>query len=168
MPALIPTRKLAEKILVELMPFCERAEVAGSIRRARDWVNDIDLVLQPKAGKGLALLDRCQRSAALVKSGPQNAVLRLANGVQLDLWIAHGELPDLLAPQPTNWGAKLLCYTGSKEHNIYLNKVAQEMGLHIVAGHGVYRGENLIASATEHEFFAALNLPFIKPEDRER
>lgn len=167
MPELLPTRKLAEKIVAELAPFCELIDVAGSIRRGRDWVNDIDLVVLPKSGQDAALIDRCRRNAALIKSGPQCTILRLANEVQLDLWIAHGEQGDMFAKKPTNYGSLLLCRTGSVRHNIYLVEHAKKLGLKWDPHHGVFHGETLLASATEMDIFNALGLAFVKPEQRE-
>jgi DNA polymerase (family X) len=177
--------KLAHAIREQLAPFCEpdRCEVVGSIRRAREHVNDIDLALIPKPGQMQAIKDRCLKRAALVKDGEEIFIIRLKDGTQLDLYFAHGETRDLVAATPTNWGSVLLCRTGSKEHNVYICQRCHELGLKWETMRGIVVTEagrallpqspdqspgKLIASATEEDIFAALNLEFIPPAMRER
>lgn len=164
--------KLAEKIKGILAPCCERIEIAGSIRRARPEVNDIDIVLLPRGSDAADELRAILRKCAVVKDGPQNVVVRAKTGEQIDVRFAHGEIKNLFDITPSNWGAQLLCWTGSKEHNIYLNECAQKMGLMLRAGHALVAHpdtpqEKVIASATEEEIFKALGLPFIPPVQRE-
>lgn len=189
LPAMIlhDAYKLAEKIKGVLAPFCERIEIAGSIRRARPVVNDIDIVLLPLPGSAAEELRAILRKCAVVKDGPQNMVVRSKCGQQIDVRFAHGEIRDLLTTTPSNWGAQLLCWTGSQEHNIYLNQCAQKMGLMLRAGHALVapggsgraatgddsqrespHQEKIIASATEEEIFKALGLDWIPPVARER
>ena len=170
-------RRLAERIEVELQPHCDRLVIAGSIRRHRPEVGDIDLVCLPKDMEHLtALLTRCAQTATPLKKGDQYAVFTLKDGFQLDLWIAHdggfGEDPGLFETEmrkvPSNWGMLLLARTGSARHNIYLAQVANRRGLHFNPHRGILRGKEIIASRTEEEIFSALGLPYIYPEDRER
>lgn len=166
---LIPARKIAEKILLEIRPFCVRAEIAGSIRRGREHVNDIDLVVLPKPGGLADLQGRFHRACKVRAEGPQNAIYELVNGFQLDVFFAY-ERHDLLSPMTTNWGTLLLCRTGSKEHNIHLVMHAKRVGLIWKPYAGVFSQDSAecLASATEEEIFKALGLPFIAPELRER
>lgn len=165
--------KLAEKIKGVLAPMCEKIEIAGSIRRARKHVNDVDIVLLPKSGSDAAReLRAILRKCAVIKDGEQNVVVRSKCGQQIDVRFAHGEIRDLLTVTPSNWGAQLLCWTGSKEHNIYLNQCASKMGLMLRAGHALVANagtpeEKTIASATEEEIFKALGLDWIPPVQRE-
>jgi DNA polymerase (family 10) len=160
---------LAEKIATELQPFCSRLEIAGSIRRRRPEVRDIDLVCIPKgyAGRG-AILTRCVQVSRLIKEGDQYVVFMLPGGFQLDLWFAHEDIPNLLDVTPSNWGMLLLARTGSTEHNIWLARTAKVRGLHFNPHQGILRGDQVIASRTEEEIFSVLGLPFIRPEARER
>ncbi|MHB8520691.1 MAG: hypothetical protein ACYDH9_08025 [Limisphaerales bacterium] len=165
--------KLASRIAAELQPLCERIEVAGSIRRRRTNVNDIDLVILPKPGKLPAIKTRCSERCAAVIDGPQNTIFRLAlpNGgdVQIDLFFARPAIKDLFQEIPSNFGAILLCRTGSKEHNIYLVEHAKKIGLKLNPYGGVFDEEGYcLAAATEEEIFTALNLDFIPPESRDR
>lgn len=158
------SQRLAARILEELRPYCSRIEVAGSIRRGCPHVNDIDLVLIPRDPS--ALRDRVLRNATPIQDGPLNLLVRLRTGIQLDIFIAHAGKRDLLESKPSNWGSLLLCRTGSKEHNIKLAQRASRMGLQWKIYEGIFRGRDLIASATEQDIFTALELDYLEPKDR--
>lgn len=173
-------RKLAERIVEKLRPACERIEIAGSIRRQRPEVNDIDLVILTR--DWLQVRQLASEHAAVVADGRLNLILRLANSFQLDLFFAHGEQPDLFGSTPTNFGSLLLCRTGSKEHNVWFAARAKRQGLHWQPYEGLARclstvqtaegGQEtnlgpVVASATEADLYTALGLPFIPPEQRE-
>jgi len=165
--------KRAAKIVKELAPFCERIEIAGSIRRRRPEVNDVDIVVLPAAGAEANLRARCKQNASVIREGPQMMELRCGGGraqahFQLDLWIAARPGGDLFSKTPTNFGSLLLCRTGSKDHNIWLVTHAKLMGLAWNPHWGVSCNGALVASDTEENIFKALALDFIKPEDRER
>lgn len=173
---LAQARALAEKVAAALEPYCTRLEIAGSIRRARPDCGDIDLVVLPKSAEDLhRLLERCAATATQLKRGEQYVVFRLANGFQLDLWIAHpqhetpGDLFGLgAAVEPCNFGVLLLARTGSAMHNVWIAQEASRRGLHFNPHRGITRRGQVIGSAEEADVFAALNLPFIPPERRER
>lgn len=168
-------RRLAEQIEIELQPYCDRLVIAGSIRRHRPEVGDIDLVCIPKGISGReAILALCARgpTARKLKEGAQYVVFwcGLPEGIvfQLDLWFAHRDQKSLIDTTPSNFGMLLLSRTGSARHNIYLAQVAKRRGLHFNPHKGILRGEEIVASRTEEEIFSALGLPYIRPEDRER
>jgi len=163
--------KLAERIKGVLAPFCERIEIAGSIRRARPHVNDIDLVVLPKDETGLrATLRKCP----VVTDGKQMMVVKSREGIQIDVWFAHNGTGDMFAQEPSNWGSLLLCRTGSKEHNVHLCQLAQKLGLKWETSRGLVKTEDggqrteVIASLTEEEIFRALGMEFVPPAMRER
>ena len=158
-------QKIAEKIVTELSPLCHQITVAGSIRRERPNVNDIDIVAIPKDYN--ALRARIALNCTIEKEGDQIITARLANKEQLDVFIAYPTTSDLFTTKPTNWGSVLLCRTGSKEHNIKLAEKARSMGLRWKVTQGIFRGETLLASVTEEAIFTALDLPFVAPKDRE-
>src|ERR1051326_7864590 len=114
MLALAQADKLAAKIAAELAPFCQRIEIAGSIRRRRPLVNDIDLVVLPFPDQVNALRERVLRNTSPISDGKEIILTRLANGVQLDLWIAERPKEDLFSKAPTNFGVLFLIRTGSK------------------------------------------------------
>jgi DNA polymerase (family 10) len=161
---LTTAQTLAARIVEELSPYCSRIEIAGSIRRGLAEVNDIDLVLIPEHPS--ALRDRVLRNATPIQDGERNLLVRLKTGVQLDIFMAHGETRDLLEAKPTNWGTLLLCRTGSKEHNIKLAQRASRLGLQWKTYEGIFRGRDLIASATETDLFTALEMPYLEPHER--
>jgi DNA polymerase (family X) len=166
--------KLAITIREQLAPFCERIEVAGSIRRARELVNDIDLVAQVR--DATAFRARLVARTEIIREGEAFTSVRLKDGTQLDIFFAHGETRDLVDATPTNWGSVLLCRTGSKEHNVYICQRAHELGLKWETMRGIVvvdespgrKPGQLIASASEGDIMAALNLEFIPPAMRER
>ena len=161
-------RRLAETIQEVLRPFCERLEIAGSIRRQRPECGDIDLVLIPRPNALADLKARCLQHATLTTDGGQNFICQL-RGIQLDLFIARPDDRDMFHPLPTNFGSLLLCRTGSKEHNIFLVEHAKARGLRWQPYQGVMDATGaVIASRTEEEIFTALGLDFVPPEKRER
>ena len=162
-------RVMAEKIAAQLAPLCERIEIAGSIRRERPLCNDIDMVILPKGGKPDAIKARCEQQCTVVTDGPQNYIVRLKNGVQLDIFFTRPAYKDLLQTIPGNFGSLLICRTGSREHNIFLVEHAKRIGLVWKPYQGVFDGEGYaLAAEDEAGIFKALQLDFIPPEKRER
>jgi len=138
-------------------PGITRAELAGSFRRCRETVGDLDLLVQGADGRAavrhfLAYPD-VQRVTA---HGTTRAAVRLAGGLQVDLRV----IP------PEAYGAALHYFTGSKAHNIAVRKLGRDRGLKINE-YGVFRGAQRIAGREEREVFDAVELPFIPPELRE-
>ena len=161
--------RLADRIKSELLQYCDQIEIAGSIRRARPEVNDIDLVILPKPGQELALRNRIKARTTISIDGPQTLIVRLSTGFQLDVWIAHPPERDLVRTTPGNFGTLLVSRTGSREHNIYLCQRAIDLGLKWDPHHGVKDAAGQIcASETEQDVFAAIGLPWIPPVQRER
>lgn len=162
---------LANKVVRELRPFCHRIEIAGSIRRKRAEVNDIDLVLIPRDLP--RLLKRAQERCTLATEQAQtNVRLNFENGFPLDLWVAHNGERDLLGEIPSNWGAVMLCRTGSMEHNIQLADYARSKGLKFMPYIGIVRErrgdqDEILAARTEEEIYAAVGLEWLPPTRRE-
>ena len=122
----------------------------------------------PLVGAELRLRQRVlKRGPEVLTDGPQTLEVRLHNGVRLDIWFARSSDSGLFEEIPGNFGSILLCRTGSLAHNIRLVETAKAKGLRWHPHNGVYRGEELIASATEREIFDALGLAFTPPEERE-
>jgi DNA polymerase (family X) len=144
---------LAERIQSELQPFCIKCEIAGSIRRGRPEVGDIDQVILPRGANAVQpIKDRCKQRCRVTTDGKQNFIcmmkVKTARGdarptseeFQLDIFFAHNGIDDLLNPQPTNYGSLLLCRTGSKEHNIWLATKAKAMDMHWSPYQGLFAG----------------------------
>jgi DNA polymerase (family 10) len=159
--------RLAHKIIGAIEPYCEKAEVAGSVRRCKDTVNDIDIVVLPKPHSWIKLLKEIRRrfDAVTEKQGAKLATLyvpfvsKQGQGyVQVDLYRASKR----------TWGILLLIRTGSAKHNIYLASLAIRKGCRLAYSKGLVneKGE-VVASKTEREVFQALGLDYISPQDRE-
>ncbi|HXE41287.1 MAG TPA: DNA polymerase/3'-5' exonuclease PolX [Azonexus sp.] len=135
----------------------ERVEVAGSYRRQRETVGDLDiLVVASPRSKVMAAFTGYEEVAEVLANGPTRASIRLNSGLQVDLRVVSGE----------SYGAALYYFTGSKPHNIAVRRMAQGKGLKINE-YGVFRGEQRIAGKTEESVFQAVGLPWIPPELRE-
>jgi DNA polymerase (family 10) len=134
-----------------------RAEIAGSYRRARETVGDLDILAEAKDAAAVmdALVGYDEVKQVLAKGDTKASVL-LRSGIQVDLRV----LP------PESYGAALHYFTGSKAHNIALRSMGQKKGLK-VNEYGVYRGEEQIAGRTEEEMYRIFDLPWIPPELRE-
>ncbi len=159
--------RMGAKVVAELGPFCERAELAGSIRRRVAWVNDIDVVVIPKPGLEAALQERVLRRSRRLVAGPQQIEVVMPNGVRLDVWIARPTEYDLVDTKPTNFGSLWLCRTGSREHNLKLIARARELSLTWNPYHGVFDSfGRVLACETEEEIFRALELEFVPPHER--
>lgn len=165
-------RKLANQIRRSLLEWCERIEIAGSIRRGQAEVGDIDFVIladESNSRSRAAILKRIKQSCEIVTGGSECALNTIAmfRDVQLDFFFATPTRKELFDVVPTNFGSLLLCRTGSKQHNIQLAARAIEMGLHWNPYRGVFSGDKLIASETEEAIYHALNLEWLPPTRRE-
>ncbi len=130
---------------------------AGSYRRCRDTVGDVDLLAAAGSGRSaIEGLCRFDGVARVLSRGTTRASVVLRDGLQVDLRVVR----------PASFGAALVYFTGSKAHNIALRRLGQERGLKINE-YGVYRGDRRIAGQTEASVYAALDLPPIPPELRE-
>jgi len=138
-------------------PRLGQIEVAGSYRRRRDTVGDLDLLVTCSRCKDV--MDRLasyEAVAGVLARGATKMTVRLRNGLQMDLRV----VPE------RSYGAALQYFTGSKAHNIQVRRRAQERGLKINE-YGVFRGGKRTAGRTEEEVYKAVGLPWIPPEMRE-
>jgi DNA polymerase (family X) len=141
----------------------EKVAVAGSFRRRRETVGDLDILVTcaPKSPV-MARFTAWEDVAAVLARGETKSSVRLRDGLQVDLRVVKQE----------SYGAALHYFTGSKEHNIAVRKMAVARGLKLNE-YGVFTGGGedgegkRIAGASEEEVFAAVGLPFIEPELRE-
>jgi DNA polymerase (family 10) len=156
----------AEKIVDELAPFCSSIEIAGSIRRKRPEVHDIDIVCIPRDVPGLKR--RALLNAHELCCGEQVLRVETVVGIQVDIYFAHAEKPDLFRPIPSNWGTLMVCRTGSAQHNIMLCQQAAKLGMKWDPHHGVFdQNGEWIAGVSEKDVFGALRVGWLAPEKRE-
>jgi len=147
---------VAEMVVRHLEPLCERIEIAGSLRRKRPVVHDIDIVAQPYEGQELAM-QMALGFAEVVSRGPKIWLLKV-DGISVDLYLAG----------PEQFATLLLVRTGSWKHNIALASRARAMGLALKAsGDGIFRDEERVAWESEKALFQALGMEYIEPEARE-
>ncbi len=135
----------------------DAVEVAGSFRRGRETVGDLDV---------LATSDDPPRVFDVFSSLPELKEVRLRGGTKETAVLRNGLQVDLRVVEPASFGAALQYFTGSKEHNVHLRSLARDRGLKINE-YGVFRKEERIGGRTETEVYAALGLPWIPPELRE-
>jgi DNA polymerase (family 10) len=139
------------------VPGVERVEVAGSFRRRRETVGDLDVLVIGKSAPPVmeAFTTHPYVHEVLAKGDTRSAV-RLGNGLQVDLRLVPAE----------SFGAAMLYFTGSKAHNIELRKIAIDGGMSLNE-YGLTKGDQVVAARTEEEVYGALGLPWIPPELRE-
>jgi DNA polymerase (family X) len=135
----------------------KKVEAAGSLRRKKETVGDLDILLSCKRGTDAMghLLDFEDVEKVVVQGKTKTSVV-LRSGLQVDLRVvAHA-----------SYGSALLYFTGSKAHNIKLRKRGVERDLKINE-YGVYRDKKKVAGKTEREVYKKIGLAFIPPELRE-
>jgi len=139
------------------MPGVRKVTVAGSYRRMRETVGDLDILVAAAAGSPVMkrFVANDEVKSVLAQGATRSSVV-LKSGLQVDL---------RLVP-PESYGAALHYFTGSKAHNIAVRKLGQARGLKINE-YGVFRGDARVAGETEESVFAAVDLPWIAPELRE-
>jgi len=166
---LATAQRHAEKIMGALSPMCDRIEVSGSIRRQRETCNDIDIVVLPHYGLQRKVRERCLQTCPEIRQdGDCNLSFVLHGGVQVDVWFATHPRPDMFQPQPSTFGTRLLCRTGSRQFNIWFATQAVEKGFKWNPYWGLYRETRCVAAESEADMFRVLDLEYIQPEDRER
>jgi DNA polymerase (family 10) len=150
---------MANAVLEQLqgLPEVERANVAGSVRRRKETIGDVDfLVISTDPAK---VMDWFVSRPGVVKVWGQGATkssVRLKEGFDMDLRV----IP------PESYGAALQYFTGSKDHNIALRKIAIDKSYKL-SEYGLFQGEKIIAAQTEEEVYAKLGMPWMAPELRE-
>jgi DNA polymerase (family X) len=142
------------------VPGVEKVTPAGSLRRAKETVGDLDLLVTGQgAAEALEKFVVHPRAHEVLGKGPNKASIKYGlEGLQVDLRALATE----------SYGAALLYFTGSKEHNIVLRSRAQKMGLTLNEYSLARLDDNTpVVSATEEEIYGALGLDWIPPELRE-
>jgi len=161
-------QELGQEMLAALAPACERIMIAGSVRRQCEQVNDLDIVLMPK-GRAALHAALWESPAKLDRFAPAENWIANIDGFQVDLWLAHPREGDLFSPIKSNWGAILLCRTGSVQHNTQFCALAMNKGLKFSPYKGLIDTKTavVIASETEEEIYEALGLKWRPPEERQ-
>jgi DNA polymerase (family X) len=171
--------EIVQQLLTHMrkLPGIRQMEVAGSYRRGRETIGDLDLLIDADdVNAVMDQLGRFEELAALIGRGETKMSIRLGRGLQIDLRVV----------QSKSFGAALQYFTGSKDHNVVLRGMAKDRGLRINE-YGVFRttvagvsdpghdepdfrdveSPNYVAGRTEEEVYATLDLPWFPPEIRE-
>lgn len=150
---------LAENLLAELrkIKLIERAEVAGSLRRRRETIGDVDVLIISKDNQGaLQQAAKLPLVKQVIALGETKATVIVEGGIQVDIRAVARE----------SYGAALQYFTGSKQHNIHLRTLAQKRGLKFNE-YGVFRGEKRVGGKDEAEVYGLMDMPVMPPEIRE-
>jgi DNA polymerase (family 10) len=150
---------VAEEIIAVLSPLAGRCEYAGSLRRSRETIGDVDiLATAADPGPLMAAFAELPLVAEVIARGEKKTSIRTLKGLQVDLRVVPAE----------SWGAALQYFTGAKAHNIRTREIAVRAGLKL-SEYGLFEVESgdLVVSATEEEVYERLGLPWIPPTLRE-
>jgi DNA polymerase (family 10) len=135
----------------------EEVTPAGSLRRGRETVGDLDLLVTGHDHARIAdHFARFPEVAQLLAKGEDKVSVKLQNDLQVDVRLLERE----------SYGAALQYFTGSKEHNVALRERAKKRGWKL-SEYGLFQGEEALARRSEEEIYAKLDLPWIPPELRE-
>jgi DNA polymerase (family 10) len=138
------------------VPGCQRCAYAGSLRRWRETIGDVDILAA--ADDSAPLMAAFSAGQQVIASGPTKTSIRTADGLQVDLRVV----------QLDAWGAALQYFTGSQAHNVAVRQIAVRKKLKL-SEYGLFdvgTGE-LIVSRTEEEVYERLGLAWIPPAMRE-
>ncbi len=150
---------LAEELIHEIrkIPDTKSTLCAGSLRRMKETVRDLDILTIAKDGsRVIEAFTRLPQVEEILAAGDTKGSVIVRGGIQVDLRVV----------EPDSYGAAIQYFTGSKEHNIKLRNMAIEKGLKINE-YGVFKRDKKIAGKTEEEVYEALGLPCMPPEIRE-
>ena len=153
----------AERIADPLVRFLRKisvvktVQVAGSFRRRRETVGDLDILVSASRGATvMKALVAYEDVDEVISKGTTRATVRLRCGLQVDVRVVR----------PASFGAALYYFTGSKAHNIAVRRLAIAKGLKLNE-YGIFRGSRRIGGSDEQDVFDAVGLPYMPPELRE-
>ena len=141
---------------LEKLPEVGQISAAGSVRRMKETVGDVDLLAT--SSQPDKVMEHFVSLPGIVKvwaKGPTKSSVRFKGGFDCDLRVV----------KRVSFGAALQYFTGNKEHNILLRRLAIKKGLKLNE-YGVYKKKTRIAGRTEEEVYQAISLPYIEPELR--
>ena len=154
--------KLAEAIKAAVKAHCEKIEVAGSIRRQKPKVHDIDFVVVAKSDSDWKAINEVLRRLRAKPNCSGNQLIKSYVPIQNGLFQV-----DFYRAKPETFGIHLLVRTGSAEHNCWLAGYAISKGMRLKYSEGIIQNGKPIAGADEKSVFEALALPFPQPTQRE-
>lgn len=139
------------------IPEAKNITPAGSLRRRKETIGDIDILLtSAKPEKIMQLFTKMPMVKDVLAQGQTKSAIRTKEDIQIDCRVVEAK----------SFGAALLYFTGSKNFNIKIRHIAIQKGLKINE-YGAFRNERLLAGRTEEEMFKLLGMEFVPPEMRE-
>ncbi|URM93585.1 DNA polymerase/3'-5' exonuclease PolX [Actinomadura madurae] len=152
---------VADEVVATLsrLPQVERCAHAGSLRRMRETIGDVDVLAASRDPRPIMeAFTALPFVAEVIAGGDKKTSVRTAKGLQVDLRVVP----------PESWGAALQYFTGSQAHNIRTGEIAVKAGLKL-SEYGLFDAETgeLIVSETEEEVYERLGLPWVHPALRE-
>lgn len=146
---------------LEALEEVEKIDIAGSVRRKKETIGDLDFlaIVKPAPGAAKKVMDFFTAMPEVEKvwgKGATKSSVRIGDGFNMDLRVL----------EPESYGAARQYFTGSKDHNISLRRRAQELGLKL-SEYGLFRGGKAIAGRDEKDIYEKLGLRWIEPELRE-
>ena len=171
---------VASTLIKDLLPFCERVAIAGSIRRCKPMVSDIELLYIPRVEERqfdlltthlVSLADEhingWLKSGLLIKRPSSTGVTSWGEKNKFAVHVPSGISLDLFATTTENWWVSLVIRTSSKETNLALTNGAINLGRHLNAyGCGVIERGEIIPARSERAVFDLCGVPYSEPEDR--
>lgn len=152
---LLKVREIQEKL--QNFKEIERVDVAGSTRRRKETIGDVDfLVISKSPSKVMDFFVSLPGVVKIWGRGATKASARMKDGFDVDIRVVPRK----------SYGSALQYFTGSKEHNIITRRIAMDKGLKL-SEYGLFRGKKMIAGETEEGVYKILGLPWIAPELRE-
>ncbi len=142
---------------LERMTEVKQIELAGSVRRYRETIGDIDvLVASTRPDRVIEAFTHLEQVEEVLAAGSTKASVRIAGALQVDLRVV----------EPASWGAALVYFTGSADHNVRLRGLAIDRGMKLNE-YALLKGERAVAAKTEAAVYSKLGLEFVPPELRE-
>jgi DNA polymerase (family 10) len=152
--------KIATEIVDRLSAIegCLRCMYAGSLRRWRETIGDVDILAAAAPDDAPRLMEAIKEFGEVIVSGPTKTSIRVVTGLQVDLRVVSLDV----------WGAALQYFTGSQAHNVATRQIAIRKGLKL-SEYGLFEAETdeLIVSRTEGEVYERLGLQWVPPAMRE-
>jgi DNA polymerase (family X) len=152
--------KIATEIVaaLETIEGCLRCTYAGSLRRWRETIGDVDILAAAEPGDAPRLMDAIKEFGEVIVSGPTKTSIRVATGLQVDLRVVALDA----------WGAALQYFTGSQAHNVATRQIAVRKKLKL-SEYGLFHADTdeLIVSRTEEEVYERLGMQWVPPAMRE-
>jgi DNA polymerase/3'-5' exonuclease PolX len=155
-------QKTAVNIKAAVETFCDQIEIAGSIRRQKSKIHDIDFVVVAKSDAGWQKINEKLKNLKAKPNCSGNSVIKAFVLCQEGLFQV-----DFYRAKPSTFGIHLLVRTGSADHNMWLAGHAFSKGMRLKYSEGFIKEGAIIAGEDEKAVFAALDLPYPLPSQRE-